>query len=295
MSKTRGFKLSTMALAVAAVSIGFALGPVASDVSVISAIVPSAQAADSKGGQGADKGGAGVKGGQGQAGGSSQGGSSRGAESTLSTDGTEEAQGPKGTAGRPGDISSQKGTPNPNAKGDSDESVDRKGPRAGATPGTSGGRPGWAQEGIPEDVELGRLNVARSPSKVLDRSLVEALVNINANPALYTVATLDAVKAAILAGTYRVDSPLENLALLKDLLIDGKLDGITFTPGLTVTDLAAVLYAGAADKTVPVTAAQVDAVLMILEIKLPAGVTSADFAAKADFVRDAILTEHEAP
>ena len=41
---------------------------------------------------------------------------------------------------------------------------DSKGPQAGgpSSSGSGGGKPTWAQEGIPE-VELGRLSVARSP------------------------------------------------------------------------------------------------------------------------------------
>lgn len=50
---------------------------------------------------------------------------------------------------------------------------DGKGPRNQPGSGTRG-KPTWAQEGIPE-VELGRLNVARSPSNVLDRQLAEVL------------------------------------------------------------------------------------------------------------------------
>ncbi len=40
----------------------------------------------------------------------------------------------------------------------------------------SSGRPTWAQEGIP-DVDLGRLNVARSPNHVLDRAFDEAIAS----------------------------------------------------------------------------------------------------------------------
>ncbi|MFN3991864.1 MAG: hypothetical protein ACK4IU_03035 [Tabrizicola flagellatus] len=49
-------------------------------------------------------------------------------------------------------------------------------PKAGAA-GNAGGKPVWAQEGIPE-VELGRLNVARSPDKVLDQALEEAVASL---------------------------------------------------------------------------------------------------------------------
>jgi len=42
-----------------------------------------------------------------------------------------------------------------------------------------GGRPVWAQEGIPE-VELGRLNMARAPAHVLMRALDEAVLRFDA-------------------------------------------------------------------------------------------------------------------
>lgn len=56
------------------------------------------------------------------------------------------------------------------------EDSDGKGPKAGSG-GSDGGKPVWAQEGIPE-VELGRLSVARSPDKVLDKALAEAVASL---------------------------------------------------------------------------------------------------------------------
>ena len=59
--------------------------------------------------------------------------------------------------------------------GDTTDS-DKKGPRFGGgtntskpAPGTTGGRPVWAKEGIPA-VELGRLSVARAPAHVIDKA-----------------------------------------------------------------------------------------------------------------------------
>lgn len=182
------------------------------------------------------------------------------------------------------------------------EDSDAKGPRFSGGQGDAehGGKPAWAQEGVPSDVDLGRLNVARSPSKVLDRSLAEALATLSTNPDLYKLASLDEVIAAIKSGTLadgtaivRIDSPLENLALYKDLLQDGKIvlpDGTTFTTTLTNMDLAAIFLGGASDKTITVTDNTVEAVSTILGVTVD---DPAALATSADAVRDAIYTAHE--
>ena len=80
----------------------------------------------------------------------------------------------EGQGGKPADKGKQgegqKGQGNAGqgqGQGGPGEDSDGKGPQAGSG-GSEGGKPAWAQEGIPE-VELGRLNVARSPDKVLDQ------------------------------------------------------------------------------------------------------------------------------
>ncbi len=182
------------------------------------------------------------------------------------------------------------------------EDSDAKGPRFSGGQGDAehGGKPGWAQEGVPSDVELGRLNVARSPSKVLDRSLAEALATLSTSPNLYQLASLDEVIAAIKSGTLpdgtaivRIDSPLENLALYKDLLQDGKIvlpDGTVFTSTLSSTDLAAIFLGGASDKTVEVTDKTVEAVDTILDVSVE---DPAALATSADAVREAVYDAHE--
>lgn len=182
------------------------------------------------------------------------------------------------------------------------EDSDAKGPRFSGGQGDAehGGKPAWAQEGVPSDVELGRLNVARSPAKVLDRSLAEALATLSVSPDLYQLKSLDDVIAAIKSGTLpdgtaivRIDSPLENLALYKDLLQDGKIvlpDGSTFTTTLSDTDLAAIFLGGASDKTVEVTDQTVEALGTILDVTADDPVALAD---KADDVREAIYEAHE--
>ncbi len=96
--------------------------------------------------------------------GTSGAGMGRGGSSTV--------QGHHGQGGSTGEESGEEGT-----------SSDKKGPRFGGgtntrqpESGTTGGRPVWAKEGIPE-VELGRLSVARSPVHVLDHAFSETVSN----------------------------------------------------------------------------------------------------------------------
>lgn len=183
-------------------------------------------------------------------------------------------------------------------QGGPDETSDAKGPRYGGAgakpePGTQGGRPAWAGGAIPEDVELGRLNVARSPGHVLDRALAEALATVD--PALYTLPSLDSVVAAILNATAtRIDSPLQNLALYRDMLDDGVIgDGTKIPVADNVLLLSAIFIGGASDKTIPVTADTVSALNVIMGVTLPTYLTAEQVAAAADQVRVAILTAHE--
>lgn len=219
----------------------------------------------------------------------------------------EDGDGPKGGKGThgqggPGDTqhgqgAGQGGVPKgPGAgsgQGGPGEDSESKGPRAQKPEdGSKGGMPVWAGEGIPE-VELGRLNVARSPQHVLDRSLAEVLNNWDGSMESLYELTAEAA-ATLLATQYdsvvRVDSPLENLALYQDLLKDGA----TQLPGVTpasVLDLAAIFLGSASDKTVPVSDDTVKAMNIILGIEM----TPADeaiVADKAELVRDAINTGH---
>ena len=97
------------------------------------------------------------EGGQGQ-GGQGDGGNGQGGQ------GSQQGQGNQGGSGA--------------GQGGPGTDSDGKGPQAGGPSDTGGGKPVWAQEGIPE-VELGRLSVARSPDHVLDRALAEAQSNIS--------------------------------------------------------------------------------------------------------------------
>jgi hypothetical protein len=176
------------------------------------------------------------------------------------------------------------------------EDSDAKGPRYGGGEGdaTHGGKPIWAQEGIPE-VELGRLSVARSPEKVLLKALAEALANFT--PEMVSLYDMTAENAANLLKTQydttvRIDSPLENLALYQELLADGS----TQLPGVTPAsrnDLAAILLGSASDKTIAITEDTVKAVSIILGVEN--NLTASDIteiATKAEDVRAAISEGH---
>lgn len=114
------------------------------------------------------------------------------------------------------------------------------------------------------EVELGRLNVGRSPDKVLSKSLTEAVNTLNSATAITLdssgrlVVTVDGVAKTI-------DSPLENLALYQALMDTGTLPGLStsalnllsaLAPSIVDGQLSAADYkiaasflAAAADKT----------------------------------------------
>ena len=156
-----------------------------------------------------------------------------------------------------------------------------------------GRRPVWAQEGIPE-VELGRLNVSRAPGHVLARAEGEALATyISEMSLLYN---LNADEAAELLRTnfrdvIRYDSPLQNLALYKDLMIFDKtqLSGVEAASKL---DLAAIFLGSASDKTIPISEDTVIALNLILGLVELGPEDLNTLATKAETVREAILIGH---
>ena len=160
--------------------------------------------------------------------------------------------------------------------------------------GTRGGKPVWAQEGIPE-VELGRLSVARSPDQVINKALAEAIANFNptASAALYSM-TAEQFAAYVKANydtVTRIDSPLENLGLYKDVLADGTTQLPSVTPASTI-DLAAIFLGSASDKTIPVTKDTVIAVTKIMELPALTDAQITSLAEKAEAVRLAIAEGH---
>lgn len=285
-------------------------------------LMTSAQAAEDghsgSGGSGSGSGGSAVKGQKKGSGGShksASGGASKAVEGVVS----EEEEGGKGKMGSGvhgqgsyQDSMQQGGSGAPGPGGTTGEETDAKGPRhsGGATTGSSGGKPVWAQEGLPKnsdgsEVELGRLNVARAPGKLLDKQLIEALATLKTivsadGTSIYEAANLSAAIAQIVADGLRVDSPIANLAMLKDYLSDGVIDGnyVTsdgttnqiFVPSMSQDEFVSVLLASAADKTVPITSGTVGSMKVILGLDLG---DDAAVATMSESVRQAISYAHD--
>lgn len=155
-----------------------------------------------------------------------------------------------------------------------------------------GGRPPWAKEGIPE-IELGRLNVARSPDRVLNRAYTEALASLTEGNVRFYNQSLDDMIADLSLNWDNVtfiDSPLQNLALLRDALDgDSALRSVGVrTPTQT---LMAVFLGTASDKTIPITPDTALAVSTILDRPLSPE-DAASLAADAERIRIAILAGH---
>ena len=154
---------------------------------------------------------------------------------------------------------------------------------------------------LPTEVELGRLSVGRSPTRVLSAQYEEALSTINSATSVDGVASiaLDAAGRIVVTladGTTKtIDSPLENLALYVELLNTGTLSGVIVTlPSslsfltdgtLTTQDLqiAASLFAAASDKSVTVTVDSIEYMNSILSID---GTLPADFVDYSTFTYD---------
>lgn len=284
-------------------------------------LIASAQAAESEhtDSSHASKGGSATNGGQKKGAGGSHESASGGASKAVEAVVTEEEEGGKGKMGSGvhgqgsyQDSKQKGGSSAPGPGGTNDEPNDAKGPRysGGAGTGSSGGKPAWAQEGLPKnsdgsEVELGRLNVARAPGKLLDKQLIEALASLStivsaSGTSIYEASNLSAAIAQIVSDGLRVDSPLANLALLKDFLTDGVIDGnyVTsdgttnevFNPTMSDAEFVAVLLASAADKTVEITTGTVGSMEVILGLDLG---DDAAVATMADDVREAILYAHD--
>lgn len=138
-------------------------------------------------------------------------------------------------------------------------------------------------EGAPIDpslaieVELGRLNVGRSPSSVLDNRAEEVVAMLNGADSV----SLDAAGRLVVTtdGVAKtIDSPLENLAIYVALMTQGTIPGVTDLPGtefdhlvdgvLTSADLVSAVsfLAGATDKASPLTADDVAYINAVLGI-----------------------------
>ena len=156
--------------------------------------------------------------------------------------------------------------------------------------GGESGRPVWAQEGIPE-VELGRLNVARSPDHVLDRAYAEAVGSMT-DPVLDFYRNdfddmIDELSERWDQVSF-IDSPLQNLALLREAL-----DGPSVLTAVNTNNdtLMAVFLGSASDKALEVTKETVIAVTTILGKPIE-GDAAQNLADEAEAVRIAILAGH---
>ena len=199
------------------------------------------------------------------------------------------SQGAQSGQGNQGGSGSGQGGPSADSDGTGGQSGGPSDTNSG------GGKPAWAQEGIPE-VELGRLSVARSPDQVLERSLEEALSTWDAATMedFYSL-PLENADVSILSelslnwdNLIIYDSPLQNLALMKDILEDGDSQ-------LEVnndTDVLMAVFLGvASDKTVPITTETVIVVSTILGYPI-LGDDAEDLAEDAEAVRIAVLAGH---
>ena len=176
-------------------------------------------------------------------------------------------------------------------QGAPDDDSDGKGPKAGSS-GSQGGKPVWAEDGIPE-VELGRLNVARSPDRILEKAVAEEVSNLTPEAVAFYSMSLDAMITALKTdfdNVTMIDSPVANLGLLKDVL-DGTsvltAEGVTNTADV----LAAVFLGSASDKTVEITTDTADAVATILGYDLSPE-QAESLAIDAEAIRDAIAEGH---
>jgi hypothetical protein len=155
----------------------------------------------------------------------------------------------------------------------------------------------WAKEGIPE-VELGRLNVSRAPGRVLAHAEGEALATYS--EAMSVLYSLDADEAAALLknsfrDVSRYDSPLQNLALYKDVMIFGDSQLGQLDPNMVPAsqlDLAAIFLGSASDKTLPISEDTVTALNRILGLVELDSEDRSALAIKAETVREAILIGH---
>lgn len=212
-------------------------------------------------------------------------------------DGGQGAQGPGSGGGQgQGGPGSQSGQGNQGGQGSGQggpgPDSDGKGPQAGGPTGSGGGKPAWAQEGIPE-VELGRLNVARSPDQVLDRAYAEALASLTADMISFYSLSLEEMISEFSLNWDNItilDSPLQNLALLKDAL-DGSSQLTSLGVSNDIDTLMAAFLGVASDKAVPISADTVIAVTTILGQPIT-GADAAALAADAEAIRIAVLAGH---
>ncbi|WP_417688132.1 hypothetical protein [Roseibium sp.] len=242
--------------------------------------------ADNHGGGGGQGGGGQGGGGHGGGGGGQGGGGQGGGGGHSGGGGGHSDGGDSHSGGSDSHSSGGKKGGHDNASSSEDDS-DGRGPKYGK-PGESRSKPVWAQEGIPE-VELGRLNVARSPSNVLDRARQELVTSTVYSINTDAYASVDAYIAHVADwdNAKIVDSPLENLAVFRDAI-----NNVTTLPGTTVgVDLMAITLGTASDKGLPITNDTVTAIVTILGGD-PSTLNVPAIAAAAESVRRAVADAH---
>lgn len=178
-------------------------------------------------------------------------------------------------------------------QGEPDADSEGQGPRAGQAGASGGGKPAWADEGIPE-VELGRLNVARSPDRVLDRAYAEALLGFTGAMAeFYSLSLDDAILelSTNFDALSFIDSPLQNLALLRDALDGTSVINTMLTVPNSNDTLMAIFLGVASDKTVPISTDTAYAISVILDNPLTQSEAEA-LALAAEAIRIAVLAGH---
>ena len=233
--------------------------------------------------------GSGGGGGQGQGPGSSGGGGSGGHDDGHEDGGHEDGGHEDGghTGGGQSDGEGQSG----GHLGTGSGGQGQGGEPHGAQGEGAGGSPPWSSEGIPE-IELGRLNVARSPSRVIDRAYAEALAQLPSMAGFYNL-SLSGMIAQLQTNWENlaiIDSPLQNLPLFRDAL-DGQIDLSAYGISNDRTTLMAVFVGVASDKNIPVTSETVQALSIIMDMPLSPSEAAA-IAAAAESIRQAIVIGH---
>ncbi|WP_169569429.1 hypothetical protein [Sneathiella limimaris] len=134
-------------------------------------------------------------------------------------------------------------------------------------------------ESLTVEVELGRLNVGRAPSKVLDRRAEEVVTLLNSATAI-TVDSAGRLVLTVDGEDKTIDSPLENLAIYVALMTEGSIPGVSDLPGteydflvdgdFTKEDVAAAtsFLAAATDKTGEFTSDEIAYINAFLSINL---------------------------
>ncbi len=156
-----------------------------------------------------------------------------------------------------------------------------------------GRRPAWAGADFPE-VELGRLNVSRAPARVLDHARLLAAEESPADPgSLYGLSAEAAAEklATSFDAVERFHSPVQNLALYRELMTFGRIEFFDFEPASQL-DLAAILLASAAERTKPISEDTVRALNIILGLVDLTPTETSLLASKAEAVRTGLDIGH---